>query len=157
MEYVKMMKSRHPYLTHARIRDARKEFCSYILCKVLQPGQLFEVFSKAREAMEKIEHVRDSIRQLKAQAERAKQEGDVVSLQVLIDRMHALEEEEEEISWGDFEDPRNPGVELPYDALDYDDRMLNNITSKPTSTPMEVGGACVVEPGNRGAPPDKHA
>jgi hypothetical protein len=86
--------------------------------------------------MEKIEHVRDSTRQLTAPAERAKPEGDVIRLQVLIDRMHALEEGEEEISWGDFEDPRSPGVELPYDELDYDDRMIKTITSQPTSTPM---------------------
>jgi hypothetical protein len=46
VEYVKIMKLRHP-----------------------------EVFSKAREAMDKIEHVRDSIRQLSAEAKVAEQEG----------------------------------------------------------------------------------
>ena len=111
--YVRVMKARHPSLTHSQIRDARKEFCSFILCKVLQSGQLFEVFSKAREAMKKIEHVRGSTRELTAEANVAEQEGDVERLQVLINRLHVLEEEEEEISWGDFEDPGSPGVELP--------------------------------------------
>jgi hypothetical protein len=102
--------------------------------------------------MEKIEHVRGSIRQLSAEAKVAQQEGDVACLQVLIDRMHALEEEEEEISWGDFEDPRSPGVELPYDELDYDDRKIEILVSNPTSG----RGACVVERGARGSPSDKH-
>ena len=71
--------------------------------------------------------------------------------------MHALEEEEEEISWGDFEDPKNPSVELPYDALDYDDRMINTITSKPTSTPMEVGELASSSQEIAAPPSDKHA
>ena len=83
--------------------------------------------------------MRGSIRELTAEATDAEQEGGVERLQVLINRLYLLEEEEEEISWGDVEDPRSPGVELPYDALDYDDRTINTITSKPTSTPMEVG------------------
>ena len=81
---------------------------------MFQSGQLFEVFSKARETMKKIEHVRDSIRELTAEADVAEQEGGVERIQVLIKRLHLLEEEEEEeISWGDFEDPKNPSVELP--------------------------------------------
>ena len=102
--------------------------------------------------------MRVSIRQLSAEANVAEQEGDVARLQVLIDLMHALEEEEEEeISWGDFEDPRSPGVELPYDALDYDDRMMNAITSNPTSTPMEVGGLASSSQEIAARPLDKHA
>ena len=108
MEYVKIMKSRHPSLTHSQIRGSRKELCSFILCKVLQSGQLFEVFSRAREAMGKIEHVRGSIRELTAEANVAEQEGGVERLQVLINRWHLLEEEEEEHIVGRFRGPQEP-------------------------------------------------
>ena len=60
--------------------------------------------------MEKIEHVRDSIRELTAEANDAEQKGDVECLQVLINRLHLLEEEEEEILniVGRFRGPGEP-------------------------------------------------
>ena len=131
----------------------RAEHAAFVLTKVLQAGRLFEAFSRAAETMAAISKVRDRTDALQKEAEECKRRGNTERLQQLLIEMEALEEEEELIAWGDFEDPRLPGVELPYNALDHDGRMVCESPAgplaslgPPSNTPSVDGGPAVYAP-----------
>ena len=111
--YVKRIHAEDPQLTRKQLRDMRAEHAAFVLTKVIRAGRLFEAFSRAAVTMAAISKVRDRTDALHKEAEECKRRGNTERLQQLLIEMEVLEEEEEPIAWGDFEDPRLPRVELP--------------------------------------------
>jgi hypothetical protein len=112
--------------------------------------------------MKSLNIVLNKARELQAEINERRSVGNSSRLRELLIGVNGLAWELKQISWGDFEDARLPGMELPHKAFGYDDCVVRELTwplvalGHPTNSRRVVGGPVVYTPmaESAGAPTD---